>query len=90
MRERTSTPPTATPDDFANAVNQTINELAASNLVLRAQLIAQEIAEPQPDLVGLQEAAVCRGFHRPQYSQCNTFALVAIQLSRRGTSRLHF
>lgn len=50
--------PSATPEDFQNAVNQTINEVVASNPVLRAQLIAQEIASGQPDLVGLQEAAV--------------------------------
>jgi len=50
--------PTATPDDFQTAVNQTINEVTSSNPVLRAQLIAQEIASAQPDVVGLQEAAV--------------------------------
>ncbi|MFB3916330.1 MAG: endonuclease/exonuclease/phosphatase family protein [Terriglobales bacterium] len=52
------TNPNATADDFIAAVTATVNEVAASNLPLRAQLIAARIAEAQPDLVGLQEAAL--------------------------------
>lgn len=50
--------PNATQQDFAAAVQQTIGEVVASNPALRMQLIAQQIATAQPDLVGLQEAAV--------------------------------
>jgi hypothetical protein len=44
--------------DFAAAIQQTITEVKNSRPDLRAQLIANEIATAQPDLVGLQEAAV--------------------------------
>jgi endonuclease/exonuclease/phosphatase family metal-dependent hydrolase len=44
--------------DFVTAVDQTIAEVQRSNRGLRAHLIAAEIAKAQPDLVGLQEAAV--------------------------------
>lgn len=50
--------PNATATDFENAVTQTITEVTASDPILRAQLIAGEIANAQPDLVGLQEAAL--------------------------------
>lgn len=49
--------PSATATDFGNALTATMNEVIGSNPELRAQLIAQEIAGAQPDLVGLQEAA---------------------------------
>jgi endonuclease/exonuclease/phosphatase family metal-dependent hydrolase len=48
----------ATATDFQNAVQQTIGEVVASNPSLRAFLIANEIKNTNPDLVGLQEAAV--------------------------------
>ncbi len=48
----------ATATDFQDAVQQTIGEVVASNPGLRAYLIAQEIKNANPDLVGLQEAAV--------------------------------
>jgi len=54
----TKTNPPATATDFENAVADTITEVQNSNPVLRAQLIATEIANANPDLVGLQEAAV--------------------------------
>ena len=44
--------------DFAAAVEQTIAEVESSHPEVRMQLIAKEIAAAQPDLVGLQEAAV--------------------------------
>jgi endonuclease/exonuclease/phosphatase family metal-dependent hydrolase len=44
--------------NFSAAVTQTIAEVQGSNPGLRMQLIAAEIAAAQPDLVGLQEAAV--------------------------------
>src|SRR5438093_7315451 len=50
--------PNATPGDFAAALMQTIDEVVNTNTPLRAQLIANEIANAHPDLVGLQEAAV--------------------------------
>jgi len=53
----TKTNPPATATDFENAVADTITEVQKSNPVLRAQLIATEIANANPDLVGLQEAA---------------------------------
>jgi len=52
------TNPNATAADFAAAVTQTLAEVQNSHPVLRAQLIANEIASAKPDLVGLQEAAV--------------------------------
>jgi endonuclease/exonuclease/phosphatase family metal-dependent hydrolase len=52
------TNPNASPADFEAAVGQTINEVLSANLPGRAQLIANEIAASQLDLVGLQEAAV--------------------------------
>jgi len=50
--------PNATAADFQAAVLQTESEVQNSNPGLRAGLIAGEIATSQPDLVGLQEAAV--------------------------------
>lgn len=50
--------PNATVNDFKNAITQTITEVTDSDPILRAQLIAGEIASAQPDLVGLQEAAL--------------------------------
>jgi endonuclease/exonuclease/phosphatase family metal-dependent hydrolase len=50
--------PNATAADFQAAVAATIAEVQGSNPVLRAYLIASEIASAHPDLVGLQEAAV--------------------------------
>ncbi len=44
--------------DFEAAVAATIGEVLNSDPLARAQLIAQEITAAQPDLVGLQEAAV--------------------------------
>ena len=52
------TTPNANANDFQNAVQQTIGEVVSSNPGLRAYLIAQEIKNANPDLVGLQEAAV--------------------------------
>lgn len=52
------TNPNATTDDFVAAVNQTVNEVRNSHPEVRAQLIADAITNAQPDLVGLQEAAV--------------------------------
>jgi hypothetical protein len=52
------TNPNATATDFQAAVTQTINEVGSTNPAVRMHLIASEIAQSQPDLVGLQEAAV--------------------------------
>jgi endonuclease/exonuclease/phosphatase family metal-dependent hydrolase len=52
------TNPSATTEDFDDALGQTITEVQSTNPVLRAQLIANAIATAQPDVVGLQEAAV--------------------------------
>jgi endonuclease/exonuclease/phosphatase family metal-dependent hydrolase len=41
--------------DFLNAVQVTLNNLDGTNPPLRMQAVAQEIAQTQPDLVGLQE-----------------------------------
>lgn len=50
--------PDATSDQFTAAVSATISEVTASNPPLRAWLIASKIANAQPDLAGLQEAAL--------------------------------
>jgi endonuclease/exonuclease/phosphatase family metal-dependent hydrolase len=50
--------PGATQEQFTAAVNETIAEVVASNPPQRAWLIASRIANSQPDLVGLQEAAL--------------------------------
>jgi endonuclease/exonuclease/phosphatase family metal-dependent hydrolase len=50
--------PNAGFSDFQAAVGATIAEVQNSNPVLRAQLIAAEIANAAPDVVGLQEVAV--------------------------------
>ncbi len=52
------TNPNANLNDFQNAVTAIIAEVQSWNPALRAQLIAGEIANAQPDIVGLQEAAV--------------------------------
>jgi endonuclease/exonuclease/phosphatase family metal-dependent hydrolase len=48
----------ASSSDFQAAVTATIAEVQSSHPELRAQLIAKQIAGAQPDLVGLQEAAL--------------------------------
>jgi endonuclease/exonuclease/phosphatase family metal-dependent hydrolase len=50
--------PTATAADFQQAIEQTIAEVQSSHPEIRAHLIASAIASAQPNLVGLQEAAV--------------------------------
>jgi endonuclease/exonuclease/phosphatase family metal-dependent hydrolase len=50
--------PNASISDFQTAVTSTIDEVQNSNPVLRAQLIANEISNVGPDLLGLQEVAV--------------------------------
>jgi endonuclease/exonuclease/phosphatase family metal-dependent hydrolase len=52
------TNPNATSSNFETAVEDTIAEVQSSLPELRAQLIANQIAGAQPDLVGLQEAAL--------------------------------
>ncbi|HEX9119776.1 MAG TPA: hypothetical protein VF840_04500 [Terriglobales bacterium] len=73
--------PNATADDFQAAVTQTISEVTASNPVLRAYLIATEIANAQPDLVGLQEAAV---WTFPDNGQIVTIDLLQMILDNLG------
>ena len=46
--------------DFLAAAQATLQEVIASNPPLRMQAIAHEIAEAQPDLVGLEEATLWR------------------------------
>lgn len=50
--------PNATATDFANAVAKTLADVQGTAPKTRALLIANAIAAAQPDLVGLQEAAV--------------------------------
>jgi endonuclease/exonuclease/phosphatase family metal-dependent hydrolase len=46
--------------DYLAAANLTLQEVTDSNLPIRMQAIAREIANSQPDLVGLEEATLWR------------------------------
>jgi endonuclease/exonuclease/phosphatase family metal-dependent hydrolase len=49
-----------TPQQFVTAVGDTYNRIQASNYAERANSIADEIQETQPDLIGLQEMSLFR------------------------------
>ena len=49
-----------TPQEFVAAVGAAYNRIQASNFVERANSIADEIQETQPDLIGLQEVSLLR------------------------------
>jgi hypothetical protein len=49
-----------TPQEFVAAVGATYNRIQASNFVERANSIAAEIQENQPELIGLQEVSLLR------------------------------
>ncbi len=70
------TNPNASASDFENAVMATITEVKNSHPEIRAQLIANAIASAQPDLVGLQEAAICTSPDIPN----NTHTLDLLQM----------
>jgi endonuclease/exonuclease/phosphatase family metal-dependent hydrolase len=49
-----------TPNEFVTAVGAAYNRVQATNFVERADSIADEIQESQPDLIGLQEVILLR------------------------------
>ena len=52
--------PNLTPPELLAAISNTFGEMIASNIPLRAQGIATEIAAYQPDIIGLQEITTLR------------------------------
>jgi hypothetical protein len=54
-----------TPEEFFQAVTTTYNNVLATKPAERMAAIAREIARLQPDLVGLQEAAILRTGRAP-------------------------
>ncbi|HSB05042.1 MAG TPA: endonuclease/exonuclease/phosphatase family protein [Thermodesulfobacteriota bacterium] len=83
-----------TPNDIPGRVAQIYAEILSSQYPCRAEAIADEIVQNQPDLVGLQEAVLLRvyspcGTSVPNPSQPMTFAVDYLQilldaLERRG------
>ena len=49
-----------TPEEFVTIVGETYNKIQESNYKERANSIAEEIQETQPDLIGLQEMSLLR------------------------------